>query len=338
MNKTVAIIIPCRNEELYIEKCINSVLECNYPKELVSIYVCDGLSSDNTRTIVKTIAEKNTNIYLIDNQNQTTPFALNLGLKKSTEDVKIILGAHAEIHSDFIIENTKTLALKEDIGCSGGVIENVYKNETAEIIALAMSSSFGVGNAHFRTGNKDGYVDTVAFGAYKKEVFEKIGYFDEDLARNQDDEFNFRLLKNGFKIYLSNSIKSKYYVRGSYSKLFRQYYQYGYWKVFVNKKHKTITTVRQIVPLFFVLYLIIGPFTVLLDVRFLMLWCIGCFAYDFLALLSAIKTTTQISKIIKVAFTFFVMHLSYGLGYLKGIIDFLIFNRTPSKKNIELSR
>ncbi|MBL4594075.1 MAG: glycosyltransferase, partial [Flavobacteriales bacterium] len=140
MNKTVSIVIPCRNEERYIEKCINSILNCNYPQELVSIYVCDGLSDDNTRNIIKVLTEENTNIHLIDNPKQTTPFALNLGLKESTADVKIILGAHAEIHPDFINENMKALSLSEEIGCTGGVLENVNENETAKIIGLAMSS------------------------------------------------------------------------------------------------------------------------------------------------------------------------------------------------------
>jgi len=338
LNKTVSIIIPCRNEAEYIEKCVVSILNCNYPQELLSIYVCDGLSDDNTRNIISTIAKSNTNVHLIDNQKKSTPYGLNLGLKKCNASIKIILSAHATIHSDFIAENLNSLSLDKKIGCTGGVIENVYENETAEIIGLAMSSPFGVGNAHFRTGKKDGYVDTVAFGAYKKEIFDQIGYFDEDLDRNQDDEFNFRLLKNGFKIYLSSNIKSKYYVRGAYTKLFKQYYQYGYWKVFVNKKHKTITTARQLVPLFFVLFLFAGPLIGLIDIRLLILWCFIGIIYDVSALFFALKTTTQTSKAIKVAFTFLILHFSYGIGYLRGLVNFIIFGKSPSNKNATLSR
>ena len=201
MNKSVAIVIPCRNEELYIEKCINSILNSNYSLELIHIYVCDGISDDNTIAIVKKLSKENPQIKLLVNQKQTTPFALNLGLKTAKQDVKIILGAHAELTPNFIKENVTTLFDKDNVACAGGIINNVYENNTAEIIGLAMSSQFGVGNAHFRTGVKDGFVDTVAFGAYKKEVFDSIGYFDEDLVRNQDDEFNFRLLKNSFRIY-----------------------------------------------------------------------------------------------------------------------------------------
>jgi len=338
LNKTVSIVIPCRNEEKYIKKCIDSVLKCSYPQELVSIYVCDGLSNDNTRTIVSEISKNKPNVYLLDNTKQTTPFALNLGLKKSNDDVKIILGAHSEIDSNFISENITTLFSKEDIGCAGGVIENVYENKTAEIIGLAMSSPFGVGNAHFRTGSKDGYVDTVAFGAYKNEVFEKTEYFDEDLVRNQDDEFNFRLLKNGFKIYLSNKIHSKYYVRGTYSKLFKQYYQYGYWKVFVNTKHKTVTTVRQLIPLLFVLFLIVGCVCSFLHPYLFYSYISTISLYFILALSFSLKKTKNFNNISQLVFTFFELHLSYGLGYLIGIIDFIILKKKPNDKSKTLSR
>lgn len=338
MNKSVAIIIPCRNEELYIEKCINSILNSNYPIELIHVYVCDGISDDKTIAIVKKLSNENPQIKLLVNQKQTTPFALNLGLKAATQDVKIILGAHAEVTPNFIKENVITLFDKENVACAGGIIDNVYENNTAKIIGLAMSSQFGVGNAHFRTGVKDGFVDTVAFGAYKKEIFEAIGYFDEDLVRNQDDEFNFRLLKNGFKIYLSQKIRSNYYVRGSFSKLFKQYYQYGYWKVFVNQKHKTITTLRQIVPLLFVCFLLFGSiFSIVFPVLTYVYLAI-LLSYVAMAFFFAIKKSKAVKTVFLLAFTFFELHLSYGLGYLLGVIEFLIFRKTPSKKSKTLSR
>ncbi len=337
-NRTVSIVIPCRNEEKYIEKCITSLLNSNYPKELVTIMVCDGMSTDNTRAIISQLSKINTNVVLIDNVKQTTPFALNLGLKKATADIKIILGAHSEVDPNFISENIKVLKISDEIGCSGGVLENVYENETSEIIGLAMSSSFGVGNAHFRTGNKNGYVDTVAFGAYKKEVFEDVGYFDESLTRNQDDEFNYRLIKHNYKIYLSQKIKCKYYVRGSFDKLFKQYYQYGYWKVFVNKKHKTVTTVRQLIPLFFVLFLSVGAITSMLHNLIFYAYLGVIILYVVFAFLSALKLSTKPSYIYKLVYCFLILHCSYGLGYLTGIFSFLLLNNNPSKNSESSSR
>ena len=338
MYPNVSITIPCRNEDKYIEKCINSILNSDYPQEKIKIFVCDGLSADNTRDIVLELSKKHSNINLIDNEKQTTPFALNLGLKASDCDIKIILGAHAEINKDFIKNNVTVLNDYPDVGCAGGIIENVYENEAAETIGLAMSSSFGVGNAHFRTGNKNGYVDTVAFGAYRKEVFEKIGYFDEDLIRNQDDEFNYRLLKNGFKIYLNSQIISKYYVRASFSKLYKQYYQYGYWKVYVNKKHKAVTSVRQLVPLFFVLFLFLGFILSIFHWVLGVLFSLGIISYVVLALVFASQKTNSIEKTARITYTFFLLHFSYGLGYLIGIFDFIFLNKKPRNSSQELTR
>ena len=338
MLPSVSITIPARNEEKYIEKCINSIMHSDYPQEKIKVFVCDGLSTDNTRSIVSKLSEQYPNVLLIDNEKQTTPYALNLGLKASNCAIKIILGAHAEIDKDFIKNNVSVLNNYPEVGCAGGIIENVYENESAETIGLAMSSAFGVGNAHFRTGSKNGFVDTVAFGAYRKEVFEKIGYFDEDLIRNQDDEFNFRLLQNGFKIYLNSHIKSKYYVRASFSKLYKQYYQYGYWKVYVNKKHKAVTSIRQLVPLFFVLFLFLGFTLSFFNWILGTLFSLGIVAYLILAIVFASQKSNSFEKIIGIAYTFFLLHFSYGLGYLVGIFDFIALNKGPRKSSQKLTR
>jgi len=326
--KSVSITIPCRNEERYIGKCLLSIVNCNYDKKLLSVFVCDGFSDDSTIAIIKDLANKHGYIHLIENKKQTTPFALNLGLKANHADIKIILGAHAEIYPDYINQCIKAFNFDEQLGCVGGIIENVYENETAEAIGKAMSSGFGVGNAHFRTGQLDGYVDTVAFGAYKKEVFEKIGYFDEELIRNQDDEFNFRLLKHGFKIYLYRPIKSKYYVRASFKKLYKQYYQYGYWKVYVNKKHQTITTLRQIVPLLFVLFLFGGAVLSIIMPILGILYLSILGLYFMAGVYSASKQAKSLNIVLNIVKCFFVLHFSYGLGYLKGIIDFFALNKS----------
>ena len=338
MINTVSITIPCKNEEKYIAPCLQSIVEADYPHELLRVFVVDGRSEDRTREIVKRFEDHYSYIQLIDNPKEVTPVALNLGLQHSNSDVKIILGAHSTIDSSFIQRNVDVLTSHPEIGCSGGVIDNVNENESAEIIALAMSSSFGVGNAHFRTGGAEGYVDTVAFGAYRKEVFEKIGFFDEELVRNQDDEFNYRLLKNGFKIYLDKKIRSSYSVRGDFKKLFKQYFQYGYWKVYVNLKHKSITTIRQLVPLLFVKYLIVGLVGSLMIPSFTYVYLLGLFFYLFVGVYFALKKTTVASKVFKVLMVFFVLHTSYGYGYLRGVLDFILLRKKPGKKSKELSR
>lgn len=334
---TVSISIPCRNEEKYIARCLYSIVSCTYPKELLNVYVCDGNSIDRTQEIIQEFQSKYPFIHLLINEKQTTPHALNLGIKADDSDIKIILGAHAEIAPNYIEKCIETFKISKQIACVGGVLENITEDKDTEVIAKAMSSSFGVGNAYFRTGNYSGYVDTVAFGAYKREVFEKIGFFDEQLIRNQDDEFNFRLLKAGYKIYLSSEIRAAYYVRSSFSKLFKQYFQYGYWKVFVNKKHQSVTTFRQLVPFLFVLFFLFSWIFFLIPIPFFRwIYFTGIILYIIAASAFAIKITDSVNTFFKTIYVFFILHFSYGFGYLLGIKDFLILNTSP--KHYSISR
>ncbi|MEN8957747.1 MAG: glycosyltransferase family 2 protein, partial [Flavobacteriales bacterium] len=226
----------------------------------------------------------------------------------------------------------------EDIGCCGGQIKNVYENEEGEIIAKAMASKFGVGNATFRVGGNAGFVDTVAFGMYRAKIHQEIEGFDEELVRNQDDEYNFKLSKAGYKIYFDPKIVSHYYVRGSYKKLYKQYYQYGYWKVYVNKKHNTVTSVRQLIPFFFVLSLIAGIVLSFVHYSFFYMLFLGVFSYSFLAFLFGFKKAEKLNDSFKIASVFPILHFSYGFGYLVGIFDFIVRKKKPSKRSKTLSR
>jgi glycosyltransferase involved in cell wall biosynthesis len=338
MSKKVSIVIPCRNEEDFILRCLDSVFNSDYPTELIEVLVCDGKSDDKTPALVLEYAGQKSCVRYLVNEKITTPYALNLGITNSQGEVIIILGAHTELAINYISECLAVLNQMHDVSCVGGVLHNVSSDELTASVSLAMSSPFGVGNAHFRTGVKDGYVDTVAFGAYRKEVFEKIGLFDEHLARNQDDEFNFRLLKNGGKIWLTTATSATYYVRSSFQKLFKQYFQYGYWKVYVNKKHKSITTLRQLVPAAFVLTLfaliiivILFPYRWEYLVLFLGIYGAG-------ASLFALKLSESFKQFFAVIFSFFILHTSYGMGYVEGFVNFILLNRKPSKSKSDLTR
>ena len=335
--QTVSVIIPCLNEKNYIIRCLNSINNQSYPKHLITVFICDGNSDDGTQDLIETFNSNHSNFTFLNNEKKTTPFALNLGINNSNADVIIILGAHSELDKDYILNCLKTFKISEEIMCVGGLLQNVYESQTSKIIGASMSSSFGVGNAHFRTGKKNGYVDTVAFGAYRKDIFSKVGLFDEELIRNQDDEFNYRITSNGYKIFLNSEITCKYFVRSSYMKLFKQYYQYGFWKVFVNKKHKTITTLRQLIPMFFVVFLFI--LVLILTINPILFISLSFFLlfYIVLALFFAFKIASNISDGLKISFTFFILHISYGSGYIKGIFDLFLLGK-KIKKNESLTR
>lgn len=336
--KTVNVVIPCRNEENYIALCLDSLVNSDFPKDRLTVVVCDGMSTDGTREILEEYSNLHRFIFWLDNPKKTTPFALNAGIKKYPSDVSIILGAHAEIHPEYISNCLETFKINKSIGCVGGIIENINEDNETKAIGVSMASPFGVGNAHFRTGGKEGYVDTVAFGAYKKEVFDAVGYFDERLTRNQDDEFNFRVLKAGFKIYLSKKIRAKYYVRSSFKKLYRQYYQYGYWKVFISKKHRTFISKRQLVPLAFVLFLFLGAALSFVHPLLFILYLFGIGTYLTVAIYFAGKQSGEGISTSQIMKTFILLHFSYGMGQLEGVKDFLVLNKEPETSHEELTR
>ena len=339
-DKTISIIIPCRNEEGYIANCLESIICSSYPLNLIEVKVVDGMSDDNTRSLIQEYSNKYDFIEIIDNIKQTTPYAFNLGIKYSSSDFIMIMGARHIISTNYISYSIDKLNQDNSLGCIGGAVINSYENHISEVVSKAMNSSFGVGVGNFRTNSKEEiYVDTVGTPVYKVSLFYEIGCFDEQLTRNQDDDFNYRVIRAGYKIMSSGNIAVKYFVRASFSKLFKQYYQYGYWKVLVNKKHKTVTTLRQVVPFLFVSYLF---------VFLISLWFLGGYVYIasvplvlYMLLISyfSIMLSSKLSEIISLFKTYFILHFSYGLGYLEGVFNFVILNRAVvNSDNEELSR
>ena len=328
-NVKVSVVIPCRNEEKYIGKCIQAIIDQSYGIENIEAFVCDGCSDDGTQTIIKKYSAECPQIKLIINEKRTAPTAMNLGIKASKGEVIVIFGAHAYMDKDYIKICVEKLN-SEDIACVGGTIINISENTLAEAISLSMSSPFGVGNALFRFSEKEQLVDTVAFGAYRRSIFDEIGFFDEELVRNQDDELNFRITKSGNKILLVPDIISHYYTRGSFSKLWTQYFQYGFWKVRVIQKHKKPAAVRHLIPFMFVISLIVGtifsPFSKIVRYAFLaeiLLYLSGAIIFSLKA------SKGKASYVPQMIISFLILHLSYGIGFLEGLV---VFNGLKSKK------
>jgi len=334
----VSIVIPCRNEAGFIARCLSSLEAAQLDRTRTTVLVCDGMSDDGTRAEIAGFTARHPWIIMLDNVARTTPHALNLGLRHTSFDVGIILGAHAEVEPDFVARNIATLRSDPTVGCSGGVISNEYGDTTSRRIGAAMGHPFGVGGAHFRTGMRSGPVDTVAFGAYRREVFERIGWFNERLVRNQDDEFNFRLTKAGFRIMLDPAIRSRYHVRASYQRLFRQYRQYGYWKVYVNRLHGAITTLRQLVPAAWVAYLVAGLIACILFPVLGWAYLGGVLLYLVVAVASAGTASGTARDISGVVLAFSVLHLAYGIGYWQGILRFVLLRGEPSDLSTRSSR
>lgn len=336
----IAVVIPCRNEIRNIEECIEAIYASDLPADSnLVVNVVDGISNDGTAELLESLQKKYSGLQIIPNNKQLTPYAFNLGIHATKDaDFYQIIGARQIVSPNYLKKAVESLQNDSSIWCVGGKVTNVYLNNESKMIAQAMGTSFGMGLGNFRTLNESGLVDTVGTPMYPAWVFEKIGYFDEELIRNQDDDFNFRVTKAGGKILYNNEIALKYYVRGSVSQLWKQFMQYGYWKVYVNKKHKAVTTLRQLIPPLFVLFLMVIPFLFLINslIGFIGLSFLG--VYVLLGLLVTGKIAESVTEFNRIFIIFPILHISYGWGYLKGIATFLIANRKPNDKYKKMSR
>lgn len=310
----VSIIIPIYNEAKYIKQCLSSVLENKYPEEKFEILIIDGGSTDSSIEIVKPFLGKN--IHLFENRQKSFSFGANIGIKKAKGDILIFLSGHSYIAPDFIKNNLEILK-ETKADCAGGTIETIGKTKLGRAIAAALSSPFGVGNAYFRYSQKSQYVDTVAYGAYKRNVFEKIGDFNTKLIRNQDIEFNSRLKKAGGKIFLSPKIKSYYYSRDTLIGFCEQSFKNGFWGMYGRNASLNYLKLRHYVPLIFVIVLIIGIF-----IPYLFLSVIGIyFAIGFIFALKIALTNKKIFYLV-LPILFFILHFSYGIGSFVGFIRY----------------
>ncbi len=337
---TISVIIPCRNEVNAIEKCITSILgNCladGY--ELKEIFVVDGMSDDGTIEIVNKICEANEKIRLINNPDKITPIAFNLGIKNSTGNFIQIIGSRQFVSKNYLQSCIDCFNIDPSIGCVGGLVNNVYANQESKIIALGMNSPFGVGGSNFRTKKESCFVDTVGTPMYKREIFDELGYFNESLVRNQDDEFNYRLTSAGYKVYFTNNASLEYVVRANLQGLSKQFYQYGYWKVYVNKLVGGITTTRQLFPAILVAGIVIGGILSVFSYYLQIAYLTGIAIYLSAALFFSFKSSSKANEIISVIFVFFILHFSYGTGYLRGLFDFLVLNKEPTGNSKTISR
>ena len=308
------------------------------PDNQLEILVIDGESDDGTVGLLDELNQKHKNLHVINNPDRITPVAFNMGIQAAIGEYIQIVGARQLISENYIQRCLDFLTENPSVKCVGGRVENIYTNEISECIGIAMSSPFGVGGGNFRTINETRQVDTVGTPFYEKKIFDKIGLFDPELVRNQDDELNFRLTKAGYQIYILHDISIKYYVRADFGKLSRQYYQYGYWKVYVNKKHGLITSIRQLFPALLIKGTAIGFLLGFLWSGFAVITAGVLVVYLLCCVLFAVMGSKSARQIAPVSFTFLVLHFSYGYGYLWGIMDFIVLRKGPRSKSKVLSR
>lgn len=317
----VSVIVPVRNEEGYIGQCLQALARQDYPRDGFEVIVLDGESTDRTREEAEQAAQElGVPDVFLTNRKRTTASGLNLGLSIARGDVIIRVDGHTYVAPNFISASVHSL-LESGADAAGGPIQTTGRGPVGEAIALAQSSPFGVGDAAFRHAREEQWTDSVPFGAYRRDVFDRIGAFDEGAERGEDDELNYRLREAGGRILLSPAIESVYYARSSYLGLARQYWRYGLAKAYVLKKHPARMRYRHLVPSALVLALSGSWVLSAVDRRFGALFRLVAGVYAAFCLAGAFWIALKgrqwrLLPLIQLSFP--CMHIPAGTGFLVG--------------------
>jgi len=327
----VSLIIPCRNEQAHIGNFLDSVLGQQLePNWELEILVADGLSDDGTREALRQYAAKAPNVRMIDNAGRIVSTGLNAAIAAASGEIIIRMDAHTIYAGDYVRECVRVLQ-ESGADSVGGPWIAKGRGRTGRAIAAAFQSRFCSGGGKSHDPNYEGEVDTVYLGCWHRSVFDKVGMFDPDLVRNQDDEFSFRLRRQGLRIWQSPRIQSSYAPRSSIKALFRQYAQYGFWKVAVIRKHRSLASWRHIVPPLFVgsiltLVLVIaiaglaGLSTVAAGAGAALALGLGSYFAACVIFSAPFARSLELSSLLLLPGVMCVYHVAYGLGFLAGLL------------------
>jgi glycosyltransferase involved in cell wall biosynthesis len=321
----ISIVCPILNEEKYISKCIESILAQDYPHDDMELLLVDGNSNDRTRNVIEEYIKHYSFIRLLDNPNKIVPYAMNIGINNAKGNIIIRLDAHATYEVNYFSTLVSSLnRLKADN--VGSVCKTDVLNINSKTLAIreVLCNKFGVGNSTFRTGiYKEMEVDTVPFGCWKREVFEKYGLFDVRLVRNQDIELNKRIIHGGGKIFIVPNTYCTYLARETFNSIAKNNYGNGKWNiltVFYTKQLKSLS-IRHFVPLIFIMSLILPSILAFIYLPFILVSLLSLIAY--VSLLGFISFKLTIKKKLNFFYLltgFIVLHLSYGWGSIMGLL------------------
>jgi cellulose synthase/poly-beta-1,6-N-acetylglucosamine synthase-like glycosyltransferase len=321
----VAVVIPCRNEARFIRPVIDSLLASAHPRDRLEVFFVDGMSTDGTRAILADAAREHAFIRVLDNPRKITPVAMNLGIKAARGEIIVRLDAHSEYPSDYIPRCVELLRSRPNVGSAGGRIVPLPNGESpwARAVAFVTTHRFGVGGAAFRTGARPGFVDTVPGGAFRRDVLEEVGLYDERLTRNQDNELNARLREAGYRIVFDPRIRVLYRNQPSLSGLVRQAYFTGMWNVYTLSLHSYTWKWRRFIPMMFVAYLTLLAAAAAARAPATGWAALPLGLYAVLAGAFSLGSGRGGGGRIRVAATFVSYHLTYGAGTILGIANVL---------------
>jgi succinoglycan biosynthesis protein ExoA len=316
----VTIAMPAFNEERFIEACIRSVQSQDYPADRIEILVADGRSEDKTREILAELAIEDPRIRVVDNPERLQAAGLNKLIREARGDIVVRMDVHCEYAPSYVRKCVETME-KTGADNVGGAQRARAKNSFQRALCAALTSPLGVGGAGYRDASKEGFVDTVFLGAFKRKIFETIGLYDPKAITNEDAELNQRLLESGGKIYLSKEIEVHYYPRDSFKTLAKQYYKYGRGRARTLLKLGKFPTIRPAIPFL----MVVGGATMLVLPP---LWPVAPVAFAAYALAcgaEAVRVGRDLGPggIATVWGIMPTLHVSHGIGFAAGLIRYL---------------
>lgn len=314
----ISVIVPIRNEVVYLRSTIESILNQTLSSDHFEILLIDGLSDDGTRELCESLSRENPRIRLLQNPRRFVASAFNIGIRESRGDFIAIIGGHTRIESNYFEEAMKLFQAYPHIVGTGGPVLPTASRPFGKAVALAMSHPLGIGNATHRYPDFEGYAFGSAFPIFRRHLFDEVGLYDEDLVRNQDDEFLLRVQLRGLKNFISPRIRSYYHVREYPSQLWKQFFQYGYWRIAVLRKIGRFASLRQAAPFVFYSSLISSlflyqPYALIMASIYLLAIIIAC--------LRAIPSH-DLKTLVRLPIVFILIHAGYAFGFAKGLIDF----------------
>jgi succinoglycan biosynthesis protein ExoA len=318
----VTIAIPCFNEERHIEACLDDIFAQDYPAESIEVLVGDGMSTDRTREILRTIAERRPGrVRVIDNPQRLQAAAMNAMIAASKGEVVVRMDVHARYAPDYL---RQCIAALNETGADnvGGAQRAISESWFQRALCAALESPLGVGGASYRSADSEGFVDTVFLGAFRRKVFDKVGGYDAGAVTNEDAELNQRILKAGGKVFLSRKIVVHYYPRDSFKGLAKQYFKYGKGRARTLLKHRTFPTPRPAIPFL----MVAGGVTLLVVPGLRKLAPLAFGLYGTAAIVEAIRVSRRDSLALApiVAAIFPVVHLSHGIGFAAGLVQYAL--------------
>lgn len=333
----VSFAVVAYNAEKTLPSLLQDLCAQEYPHEKIEVLLIDSTSSDGTRKVMEAFAAEDhgfKNVLLLDNPGKTLPCGCNVALKNYTGDAIVRLDAHANIDPDFITKNVEILNSGEDI--SGGQVESVLTNDTPfqRTLLLAENSAFCGGIASFRRLTERAYVNTMAFAMYRREVYDKAGLYNENLARTEDNDMSYRIGLAGYKMCCDPVIKTRRVTRPSFKALLRQKYLNGYWIGKTMGIQPKCFSLFHFVPFVFVLGILFT--TVLSCVGFPWLTYLMWGAYALAAVGAAVLDIRRVKfdwTHLLLPFVFLALHVFYGTGTLVGLIELPFWLKKIKNRN-----